>query len=137
MSNPLIDELKKHIADFHHEPKAEAVGTVLEVGDGVARVAGLSEVMASEMVEFENGVRAMGQIHVDESAHLENGMLMQPDWAPVRLPAEGIPYPVLVFCGMLPWQFFATAFAESGSSLVSNSVSIRSVPAAARPPCWR
>jgi F-type H+-transporting ATPase subunit alpha len=56
MSNPLIDELKKHIADFHHEPKAEAIGTVLEVGDGVARVAGLSEVMASEMVEFENGV---------------------------------------------------------------------------------
>ncbi len=36
------------------------------------------------VVEFENGVRAMGQIHVDESAHLENGMLMQPDWAPVR-----------------------------------------------------
>jgi F-type H+-transporting ATPase subunit alpha len=56
MSNPLIEELKKHIADFHHEPKAEAIGTVLEVGDGVARVAGLSEVMASEMVEFENGV---------------------------------------------------------------------------------
>ncbi len=56
MSNPLIEELKKHISDFHHAPKAEAVGTVLEVGDGVARVAGLSEVMASEMVEFENGV---------------------------------------------------------------------------------
>ncbi len=55
MSNPLIQELKKHISEFHHEPKAEAIGTVLEVGDGVARVAGLSEVMASEMVEFENG----------------------------------------------------------------------------------
>ncbi len=55
MSNPLIQELKKHIAEFHHEPKAEAIGTVLEIGDGVARVAGLSEVMAGEMVEFENG----------------------------------------------------------------------------------
>lgn len=55
MSNPLIQELKKNIASFHHESKAEAIGTVLEVGDGVARVAGLSEVMASEMVEFENG----------------------------------------------------------------------------------
>ncbi len=31
------------------------------------------------------------------------------------------PYPILVFCGMLPWQFFATAFSESGNSLVSNS----------------
>ncbi len=55
MSNPLIQELKNRIAEFHHEPKAEAIGTVLEVGDGVARVSGLSEVMASEMVEFENG----------------------------------------------------------------------------------
>jgi F-type H+-transporting ATPase subunit alpha len=58
MSNPLIEELKKHISEFHHEPKAEAIGTVLEIGDGVARVAGLSEVMAGEMVEFQNG--AMG-----------------------------------------------------------------------------
>ncbi len=55
MSNPLIEELKKNIASFHHEPKVEAIGTVLEIGDGVARVAGLSEVMAGEMVEFENG----------------------------------------------------------------------------------
>jgi F-type H+-transporting ATPase subunit alpha len=55
MSNPLIEELKKHISEFHHEPKAEAIGTVLEIGDGVARVAGLSEVMAGEMVEFQNG----------------------------------------------------------------------------------
>lgn len=55
MSNPLIQELKSRISEFHHEPKAEAIGTVLEIGDGVARVAGLSEVMAGEMVEFENG----------------------------------------------------------------------------------
>ncbi|MBP5993526.1 MAG: F0F1 ATP synthase subunit alpha [Candidatus Moranbacteria bacterium] len=55
MSNPLIEELKKHIAEFHHEPKAEAIGSVLEVGDGVARVSGLSDAMASEMIEFENG----------------------------------------------------------------------------------
>jgi hypothetical protein len=36
------------------------------------------------VVEFENGVRAMGQIHVDEATHLETGMVMEPDWAPVR-----------------------------------------------------
>lgn len=61
MSNPLIQELKKQITDFQYEPKAEAVGVVLEVGDGVARVAGLSNVMASEMVEFENGVLGVAQ----------------------------------------------------------------------------
>lgn len=38
-----------------------------------------------------------------------------------------IPYPILVFCGMLPWQFFATAFSESGNSLVSNSGMISKV----------
>ena len=55
MSNPLIQELKKRISEFQHAPQAEAIGTVLEIGDGVARVAGLSDVMASEMVEFANG----------------------------------------------------------------------------------
>jgi lipopolysaccharide transport system permease protein len=39
----------------------------------------------------------------------------------------GVPYPLLVFCGMLPWQFFATAFSESGNSLVSNSGMISKV----------
>lgn len=41
--------------------------------------------------------------------------------------SEGVPYPILVFCGMLPWQFFATAFAESGNSLVSNAGMISKV----------
>jgi lipopolysaccharide transport system permease protein len=38
-----------------------------------------------------------------------------------RLPAEGIPYPALVFCGMLPWHFFAIALSESSHSLVGNA----------------
>src|SRR5687768_1308192 len=38
-----------------------------------------------------------------------------------QMPAAGVPYPLLVFCGMLPWQFFATALTESGGSLVLNS----------------
>lgn len=38
-----------------------------------------------------------------------------------RLPAEGIPYPALVFCGMLPWYFFASALSESSNSLVGNA----------------
>lgn len=54
--NPLIEELKKQIENFETVSKAEAVGNVLEVGDGVARVSGLTEAMSSEMIEFENGV---------------------------------------------------------------------------------
>jgi lipopolysaccharide transport system permease protein len=38
-----------------------------------------------------------------------------------KMPTGGVPYPLLVFCGMLPWQFFATALSESGNSLVANS----------------
>lgn len=38
-----------------------------------------------------------------------------------RLPAEGIPYTVLVFCGMLPWHFFAIVLSESSNSLVANA----------------
>jgi hypothetical protein len=37
------------------------------------------------IVEFENGVRAMGQVAVDESFELKTGMRMQPSWAPVRV----------------------------------------------------
>ena len=38
-----------------------------------------------------------------------------------RMPSGGAPYPLLVLCGMLPWQFFSTALSESGTSLVTNS----------------
>jgi lipopolysaccharide transport system permease protein len=44
-----------------------------------------------------------------------------------KLPSGGVPYPMLVLCGMLPWQFFATALAESGNSLVGNASMISKV----------
>jgi lipopolysaccharide transport system permease protein len=37
-----------------------------------------------------------------------------------KMPSGGMPYPLIVLCGMLPWQFFAAALAESGNSLVTN-----------------
>ncbi len=38
-----------------------------------------------------------------------------------NLPAEGVPYPILVFAGMLPWQFFSTALSAASDSLISNA----------------
>lgn len=38
-----------------------------------------------------------------------------------KMPSGDVPYPLLVFCGMLPWQFFSTSLSESGNSLVTNS----------------
>ena len=43
------------------------------------------------------------------------------------MPSGGVPYPILVFCGMLPWQFFATAVSECGTSLVSNAALVSKV----------
>ncbi len=45
-----------------------------------------------------------------------------------KLPADaGAPYAIMVFAAMLPWQFFATSFAEAGNSLISNSGMISKV----------
>ena len=44
-----------------------------------------------------------------------------------KLPSENVPYPILVFAALLPWQLFATAFAESGNSLVGNASLISKV----------
>jgi lipopolysaccharide transport system permease protein len=38
-----------------------------------------------------------------------------------NLPSEGVPYPILVFAAMLPWQFFANALSECSNSLIGNS----------------
>lgn len=38
-----------------------------------------------------------------------------------KLPSDGVPYPILVFAAILPWQFFASAFSEAGNSLVGNA----------------
>ncbi len=59
MSNPLIESLKKQIADFAPDLTAKDIGTVLSVGDGIARIAGLRNVMMSEKLDFGNGVYGM------------------------------------------------------------------------------
>lgn len=51
--------LRQQLAGFEKEVDVYDVGTVLQVGDGVARIYGLSNVMASELLEFPNGVMGM------------------------------------------------------------------------------
>src|ERR1041384_3192875 len=51
--------LKQQIADFGTEADVSEVGSVLSVGDGIARIYGLDKVQAGEMVEFANGVKGM------------------------------------------------------------------------------
>ena len=51
--------LKKQLEGITTEVELEEVGTVLQVGDGIARIYGLSKVQANEMVEFENNVKGI------------------------------------------------------------------------------
>ena len=51
--------LRRQLTGFDKETDVYEVGTVLQVGDGVARIYGLTNVMASELVEFPNGVVGM------------------------------------------------------------------------------
>ncbi len=44
-----------------------------------------------------------------------------------KLPSEGVPYPLLVFAALLPWQFFSSAFSGAGDSLISNAGMISKV----------
>lgn len=38
-----------------------------------------------------------------------------------KLPSEGVPYPILVYAALLPWQFFSTSFTDASASLIGNS----------------
>src|SRR5580692_1570244 len=54
------DALARFVQDYEPEGASrEEVGTVIECGDGIARVEGLPSAMASELLEFENGVRGL------------------------------------------------------------------------------
>ena len=68
MINPseISDILKQQLSDLQSKVSFEEVGTVLEVGDGVAHVYGLENVEANELVEFENGVTGVA-MNLEES----------------------------------------------------------------------
>ncbi|BCI63398.1 MULTISPECIES: F0F1 ATP synthase subunit alpha [Bacteroidales] len=64
--NEISDILKQQLEEVDTKVNFEEVGTVLGVGDGVAHVFGLDNVQASELLEFENGVRGVA-MNLEES----------------------------------------------------------------------
>ncbi|MGD9092528.1 MAG: F0F1 ATP synthase subunit alpha, partial [Anaerolineales bacterium] len=75
-------DLKKQIDDFQPEVEVRDVGTVVETGDGIARVNGLADVRAQELVQFANGVLGVafnlesdyvGVIIMGEYSEIEEG----------------------------------------------------------------
>ncbi len=74
--------LKQQLESFKSEAELEEVGTVLQVGDGIARIYGLSNVEANEMIEFEDGMKGIvlnleednvGAVLLGPSEHIKEG----------------------------------------------------------------
>jgi F-type H+-transporting ATPase subunit alpha len=82
MSQNVIAQLRSRIEKFKTEAKTQTVGTVLQVGDGIARIAGLANAKASEMLEFPGGTLgvvlnleedSIGAILLGDYAHIKAG----------------------------------------------------------------
>jgi F-type H+-transporting ATPase subunit alpha len=78
--------IRRQIRDYERQVDVAETGTVLSVGDGIARVYGLEKVMAGELVEFANGVRGMvlnleddnvGVAVMGEDIHIREGDLVR------------------------------------------------------------
>ncbi len=74
--------LREQLSNFKSEAELEEVGTVLQVGDGVARIYGLSKAQSGELLEFENGLNALvlnleednvGAVLLGDSADVKEG----------------------------------------------------------------
>ncbi len=82
----IVSVLKREISEYGKDLNVDEVGTVLEVGDGIARIYGLKNCMANEMVEFENGIMGLvfnleessvGVVILGDFLHVKEGMLIK------------------------------------------------------------
>ena len=72
--------LRQQLSNFKSEAELEEVGTVLQVGDGVARIYGLSKAQAGELIEFENGLQGL-VLNLEED---NVGAVMLGDYSEIR-----------------------------------------------------
>ncbi|MES2953450.1 MAG: F0F1 ATP synthase subunit alpha [Patescibacteria group bacterium] len=62
MSYEIIQKIKREIAEFKDDPALRSVGTVVEVGDGIAKISGLSEALSQELLSIETASGAVPAI---------------------------------------------------------------------------
>lgn len=91
----LVAQLKQQILSFQAPTRTVDVGTVLQVGDGIARLSGLTNARASELVEFDNGTLGIvlnleadnvGVIIMGESTGIAEGQLVRSTGRIVSVP---------------------------------------------------
>ncbi|HPV70595.1 MAG TPA: F0F1 ATP synthase subunit alpha [Candidatus Magasanikbacteria bacterium] len=80
--NSIVEELKKNISSFEQSVEVEEIGHVIEVGDSIARMSGLTKCQANEMLEFPGGTygvvlnleeEVVGAILLGEYKHIKEG----------------------------------------------------------------
>jgi F-type H+-transporting ATPase subunit alpha len=72
--------LRQQLSNFNAAADLEEVGSVLQVGDGIARVYGLNNVRSGELVEFDTGVQAIA-LNLEED---NVGVVLMGDWAGIK-----------------------------------------------------
>src|SRR6478609_1448475 len=72
--------LRQQLSNFNAAESLEEIGTVLQIGDGIARVYGLNNVGSGELVEFDNGVRAIA-LNLEED---NVGVVLMGDYSEIK-----------------------------------------------------
>jgi F-type H+-transporting ATPase subunit alpha len=82
----ITQDIRRRIEEFEAPPQTSEVGTVVSVGDGIARIAGLGDVMLTELLEFPGGIPGIalnlerdevGAVVIGEYAGIEEGALVR------------------------------------------------------------
>src|SRR3990167_7519942 len=76
----IISDLEKQIEKSRLSPSAKNVGKVIEIGDGVARISGLSDVSASEIVQLPHDVTGLA-LNLEED---NVGVIIFGDWTKIK-----------------------------------------------------
>src|SRR5512139_3845194 len=76
----LIQEIEAYLAGVKTATAKQTVGTIREIGDGVAKIEGLGDVMLSEMLDFGSGITGLA-LNLDEN---EIGAIILGDYTKLR-----------------------------------------------------
>ncbi len=94
-SDEIVSIIKNTIENFDASAESRSVGTVVEVGDGIAQIYGLSAALSSELLEFPGGVRGMalnleeetvGAVILDDPIHIKEGDTVKTTGRVVEVP---------------------------------------------------
>src|SRR3954463_16458721 len=97
-SDEIISIIKSQIADFDATTETRSVGTVVEVGDGIAQIYGLDAALASELLEFPDGVMGMalnleeetvGAVILGDASAIKEGDQVRTTGRVVEVPVGG------------------------------------------------